>query len=916
MPILYNSINTYYVTDIKEDKLYFLVYVDNGKEFLLACSSPMTGFVTPPDMDKSIVKKCGFQDIEFVGEQYRSLHIRRKSGGEYFRDPKLLEDRDADFNNYMYNVLFSSDKVDDRLIEIKEYVRSFANDPDIRNNYQMKLQPILTEQNENLIVNGLRFSYSNEVDVNSYFTQSIIRVPYRISRENFHAVNYLNDIQGRKYDYLMPFRPEVVKLFEGKEIKSNVHINRDSVTVCLNYNGKEYKKEYAQDPLDNRMGRIVDLNAAKINFDLGVFPNILSNKSEENNYFKIMVIAADEDQEAKNININNISLSFYVNGEQIKELDPYSTGAKFGVKPPIVRSRQKTDEIDGGTKFYELFNTSFDLVEVKIHNDTGLLIPIWKESKSMNNTFTFAVDLGTSNTFVSRCKNGENNIPEQLKIEQPMVSYLHETIKDNQVSLSRCIEDSIFEKAKKRIKTEFLPAVIDGTDYKFPIRTAICGNTRNSEIPKLFDSHNIAFFYEKIMADNDQNIKTDIKWESNYDLLRVFIRELLLIIKCDILQHNGELNRTRLVWFRPLSFMGTVKSRYEEIWSEESANILCIQQKQIDCFSESEAPYYYFKKKDYIADTDGVTVIDIGGGSTDFVYFEKNRPIMANSVHFGCDILWSNGFAEFDNERQNGIYNRYKDSLTFRRKDLEDFNENFKNIKDAKTSDIINFWLGNAEFCDIKLNLSSDFKPVFAYHLTSILYYMASMYKDYYCDVPKTVIFSGNGSRYIDDFICSENGILEHIIDLIFDKVFGNKNNVKVVMPPERKESTCYGGLYRNSDAEEVPEKVYQGDETGLYKTVGDISDNYEKLKNSLVKKYNEMNSLYGDVLDYLKQKRIMDNTADTLKYIKAASEDMGTPLTNYYRSQIEEKYQRDAVINGSVFFLPVIDRVFKLTKL
>ena len=36
MPILYNSLNEYYKTDIIEDKLYFLVFTEDGKEKLLA----------------------------------------------------------------------------------------------------------------------------------------------------------------------------------------------------------------------------------------------------------------------------------------------------------------------------------------------------------------------------------------------------------------------------------------------------------------------------------------------------------------------------------------------------------------------------------------------------------------------------------------------------------------------------------------------------------------------------------------------------------------------------------------------------------------------------------------------------------------------------------------------------------------
>lgn len=51
------------------------------------------------------------------------------------------------------------------------------------------------------------------------------------------------------------------------------------------------------------------------------------------------------------------------------------------------------------------------------------------------------------------------------------------------------------------------------------------------------------------------------------------------------------------------------------------------------CYTESEAPYYYFKKMDYVKNTDSVMIVDIGGGSTDYVYFNENKPVAASSVH-------------------------------------------------------------------------------------------------------------------------------------------------------------------------------------------------------------------------------------------------------------------------------------------
>ncbi|MBO6125753.1 MAG: hypothetical protein J6P55_07855 [Bacteroidaceae bacterium] len=924
MPILYNSINEYYKSDIIEEKLYFLIFTEDGKEKLLACSSPITGFVTPPDMDKAMIKKDGSSRIKFAGSQYDSLHIRRKSKGEYFRDILMFEHRDPDFKNYMYNVLFGSDEINERFKAVKDYIFSFQHDPEIRNDYMLKLTDVKTDQNDNLVINGLALKSSDEVDIMSFFTDTLIRVPYRISGENFAAMKFQNDSKERDYDYLLPFKPGVMSLFDGTEISSDSHIGKNSVKVFLHYDGKDYMKEYSKDPILGQ-GRIVDLQAGSISFDLGIFPNILSHKEQENNYFKILVVGADEDPEAPIFNIDEISLSFFKkNGTDlipIKEVLPEHE-AQYGVEPAVVRSQQKSDEEESGTKFYELFNTSFNFIEVKILDDTGLLIPIWQQSKATNVTFTYAIDLGTSNTFISRCKNesdGKPDLskkPELFKMDRPMVSFMHEVPEDKQYSYTRRIEDSIFPKAKNKIKTEFVPALIDGTDYKFPIRTALCGIHDKSKEPKLFDNHNIAFFYEKIMANDDQDVMTDIKWDKDEDMLRVFVRELLLIIKCDILQRDGDLDRTHLVWFSPLSFMGQTREIYQRIWNSEPTNILFIPNTQIRRFSESEAPYYYYKKMDYIADSDAVTVIDIGGGSTDFVYFKDNMPQMANSVHFGCDVLWENGFNDFANVKENGIYLKYADNLRFNRQDLEDLNECFKHVDAMKTKDIINFWLTNEKHCQITRFLSNDFKPVFIYHLTSILFYMASMYKENELAAPRTIVFSGNGSKYIDSFISSEQSALKNIIDMVFKHVFGGNHDVNIKLPEERKESTCYGGLYRDPNAAAVRDIVYQGDKSKGYEKVGDINANFEDLKSALMEKYKDLATLYKEVLNMLKQQSIIDSMANTAKYVSAAEEDMGTPLSTYYKKQVKEKYADEVPYKDSVFFLPVINKIFNMTKI
>lgn len=66
VPILYNALNSVYDEDICEQKLFFVVLEKDGKEILLGTSSPMTGFVTPPDMDKVDITKNNTSTITIL----------------------------------------------------------------------------------------------------------------------------------------------------------------------------------------------------------------------------------------------------------------------------------------------------------------------------------------------------------------------------------------------------------------------------------------------------------------------------------------------------------------------------------------------------------------------------------------------------------------------------------------------------------------------------------------------------------------------------------------------------------------------------------------------------------------------------------------------------------------------------------
>ena len=196
-----------------------------------------------------------------------------------------------------------------------------------------------------------------------------------------------------------------------------------------------------------------------------------------------------------------------------------------------------------------------------------------------------------------------------------------------------------------------------------------------------------------------------------------------------------------------------------------------------------------------------------------------------------------------------------------------------------------------------------------------IIYYAATMYKYKGYAAPRSIVFSGNGSRYIDNFITEDNTLIERVVTSIFSKVYGTVDNIHIVMPDIRKESTCYGGLYRPVNAEDVPAVIYHGVDME-YDNVGQMNAD-STLQNKLLLKYKEMNDLYGEVLDILKRGCVIDNSVDLNLFKNNAKTNYKENLSTHYLTDVRQKYTNDDdVCNDVAFFIPVVDKIFEMTKL
>lgn len=113
---------------------------------------------------------------------------------------------------------------------------------------------------------------------------------------------------------------------------------------------------------------------------------------------------------------------------------------------------------------------------------------------------------------------------------------------------------------------------------------------------------------------------------------------------------------------------------------------------------------------------------------------------------------------------------------------------------------------------------------------------------------------------------------------------------------------------------EEIIPTHYQGVDKE-YENVGEMNSD-GTMKVQLLKRYESMNKLYGRILDILKRKDAIDNEVNIEQFKSVASKGFEENFTTHYRSVVKEKYADSDIFNDSVFFIPVIDKIFELTKI
>jgi hypothetical protein len=692
--------------------------------------------------------------------------------------------------------------------------------------------PVIPSNQRRIPGSTIQYPYLTTDD---FFEDKLIELDSAIDNEKFYSYT----ATGNDRIFLLPLKSLFFEFFSSHSISDKLEY---SVYQKPNNTSVDIHKFSLKIPVSNRDNSKSDfvtlikeysdveiLNFRDTRFRFALTPGYIVNiEGVPNTYNAIAVY------EKSDTNNYNIELNFFKNDSN--DYDEATTSSpNFKVKKSLVSNEEnpgldierrnntkvffsnrivqpaKQDEqnkLETLSNHYYIKST-FDYLSIDINKNgkqfSGIVCPKFVPYDQHENThaITVAIDFGTSNTFVA-IKKGNEVKPLELGEGKKLVSFLTDNFN----------KDIIFKKA---IKNEFMPQMIAENDsdhyVSFPNRTVMyeCTNSKNLST-SLFLKSNVGFFFESEETDDKRkgvksitNLKP--KFDANPDSYEKFvtnyIKQLLLIIKYKVLLENGSFAGLTIKYTYPHTGNDEYVSKINSILNlmskevfgtrtnNEGKEINLVQIERVNhAMSESQAPLYFIKHKEgRIFDSGNVINIDIGGGTTDFVFYLKDNnngisKSRISSVKFAGNDLW--GYYDEKEKGPNGFLKAWE-KLYMQNSEVNNTNafKRYIKLKEsgvADASDLTNLlfrydadlkFSGIFENKDKKYNLLKF--PLFLHFSTIIYYTLLNLKKikesgvDY--DKINCLSFTGKGSSYLK--------ILFKKVDPLSGKVGVDKDKLK-----------------------------------------------------------------------------------------------------------------------------------------
>ncbi|SFG21672.1 hypothetical protein [Prevotella sp. KH2C16] len=783
-----------------------------------------------------------------------------------------------------------------------------------------------------------------------FFQPALIKLDYRMDGDCFFDGNLsIGSRETDDCDFVLPLKPLFFKYFNVSDLWGTVGGRPKFELIHTQTGSVESVKAILRVPV-RKQGRYITLERTYVaahNVDLGY------DVKNDRGYFITVPFALSvfpfvHTQGLKQYNVQLVDRALGMLENYRLALDFYKNGYRNQVSDNdvVARERSLKSEKRVGSCYYKLAG-DFDYINVSLTDERGnkvaegVVCPKWPDYIPGHDAFTFAVDFGTTNTHVE-CMKGDD-MPEPLKIDLAGRNRMLATLYNG----SQVLYDVI-------IKQEFLPKEI-GEDYGFPQRTVLSECERMDavnvdNIVALGDA-DIPFIYEKESVGYGNRIVPNLKWSTEIATgkrIRAYLTEIALLLRTKVLLENGDMAKVRLVWFYPLSMkVGNIR-KLGETWSKIFSEVFGIQATETNLIPmpESVAPYYFYKcSSQFRGAASTVASIDIGGGSSDVVVFESNaqQPAFLTSFRFAANVLFGDGFSEVPHGDTNPMLVRYVDY--FRRLfDSDDdkygeLNGILDDITAKRKSEDINAFLfsvinnkvvnGNDVFSyNMRLNEDGDRKIVFVYFYVALIHYVACMMKHRGLTKPRSVMFSGTGSKVLD--IVGSQRDLDLLTQAVFERVYGEQydaDGFSVVMEKnEPKQITCRGALMQVRDGmgcQHVAElnKLMDDFDSHLkynysmlpMETLRYEDMDREDVRAAIVRQVKEFNDFFLQLCEdiHIVDRFLVENRS-LIKFRELVNKDLEHHLINgwnFVNKNQEDKNGSDP-IEDTVFFYPIIGSI------
>lgn len=783
-----------------------------------------------------------------------------------------------------------------------------------------------------------------------FFQPSLVKLDYTMDRDCFFDGNLsVGSRETDDQDFLLPLKPLYFKYFNvadlwgtigGRPRFELIHTQTGStetvkaiLRVPIKKQGKyitlertyvaAYNDDLRYDQANNR-GYFIT-----VPFAVSVFPFVRTTAA---NQYSVQLI----DRALGMLENYQLKLDFYQNGYQNRLAD----------SDVLARERSMKAEKRVGSHYYKLAG-SFDYMGVTLTDERGsrvaegVICPRWPDYIPGHDAFTFAVDFGTTNTHVE-CMKG-SGMPEPIKLNSAARERLLATLYNGEQVLYDVI-----------IKQELLPKTI-GEDYGFPQRTVLSETERldaeNVDAIVALGDANIPFIYEKESVGYGNRIVPNLKWSTemaNSKRIKAYLTELAQLMRTKVLLENGDITKTRLVWFYPLAMqVGNVR-KLGDMWAKTFREVfgVSVNEDNLIQMPESVAPYYFYKSSSqFRGSASNVASIDIGGGSSDVVIFESGaqQPTVLTSFRFAANVLFGDGFSEVPHGDSNPMLQKYVDYFK-RLFDGDDerygeLNGILDDITAKRKSEDINAFLfsvennkvvaGNDVFSyNLRLNEDPQRKIIFIYFYVTLIYYVASVMKHRGLKMPRSVMFSGTGSKVLD--IVGSHRDLDLISQAVFERVYGERydqDGFSIIMErKEPKQITCRGALMqvrepsgvlnvsqlnRLMDDFDSPLEFNYSMIDKAHLIYDDMAD--ADVRTKIVAAVKEYNDFFCQLCDdiHVVDRFLVDNKS-LARFKELVNKDLEHHLLNgwnFVNRNLEDKNGSDP-IEDTVFFYPIIGSI------